>query len=62
MWPQENSTQIKVNINIGSQPVWGPIGYDYARFYYLPDLDMYYDVNRREYLYNENNRWIYINH
>lgn len=59
---QENSAQIKVKINIGSQPVWGPIGYNYARFYYLPDLDMYYDVNRREYVYNENNRWIYINH
>ena len=60
--PQENYAQIKVNVNIGSQPVWGPTGYDYAKFYYLPDLDMYYDVNRKEYMYNENNRWIYINH
>lgn len=59
---QENSAQIKVNVNIGSQPVWGPTGYDYARFYYLPDIDMYYDVNRHEYVYNENNRWVYINH
>ena len=62
IFPQENTAQIKVNINIGSQPVWGPTGYDYARFYYLPDLDMYYDINRREYMYNENNRWVYINH
>lgn len=62
LWPQENNAQIKVNVNIGSQPVWGPTGYDYARSYYLPDLDMYYDVNRREYIYNENGRWIYINH
>lgn len=60
--PSENNAQMKVNINIGSQPVWGPTGYDYARFYYLPDLDMYYDVNRREYVYNENNQWLYINH
>lgn len=56
------TAQLKVNINIASQPVWGPVGYDYARFYYLPDLDMYYDVNRREYVYNENNQWLYINH
>lgn len=60
--PQENYAQIKVNVNIGSQPVWGPTGYDYAKFYYLPDLDMYYDVSRKEYMYNENNRWVYINH
>lgn len=59
---QLSKAQLKVNVNIGSQPVWGPTGYDYARFYYLPDLDMYYDVNRREYVYNENNRWVYINH
>ncbi|PJE45649.1 MAG: hypothetical protein CUR34_12470 [Sediminibacterium sp.] len=62
VWPSENKSQIKVNVNIGNQPVWGPTGYDYARYYYLPDLDMYYDVNRREYVYNENNQWLYINH
>ncbi len=36
--------RIGVNFNIGSQPAWGPAGYDYVHYYYLPDLDAYYDV------------------
>ena len=41
---QKASAQVKVgvNINIGSQPEWGPRGYDYVEYYYLPDIEMYY--------------------
>jgi len=53
--------QVRVNIhaNIGSQPMWGPAGYDFAQFYYLPDLDMYYDVQARQFVYFDRGRWIY---
>ncbi|MCD8309951.1 MAG: hypothetical protein LUB83_01840 [Prevotellaceae bacterium] len=30
--------------NIDLQPAWGPVGYELAYFYYLPDLNIYYDV------------------
>jgi len=50
--------QISVNVNIGSQPVWGPVGYDYVENYYLPDIDTYYDVPNRQYVYLDNNTWI----
>lgn len=50
--------QINVNINIGSQPLWGPVGYDYARYYYMPEIDVYYDVIHRRYTYFQGNRWI----
>ena len=36
------SAQIKMNVNIGSQPTWGPTGYDHVDYYYMPDVDMYY--------------------
>ena len=36
--------RFNVNFNIGSQPVWGPIGYDYVEYYYLPDIEVYYYV------------------
>lgn len=36
--------RISINANIVSQPVWGPTGYDYARYYYLPDIDAYYSI------------------
>ena len=31
--------QIKLSINIGSQPVWGPVGYHHVDYYYLPDIE-----------------------
>ena len=42
---------VGVNVNIGSQPVWGPVGYDYAEYYYMPDIDVYYFVPRHQYVY-----------
>ncbi|HTI09650.1 MAG TPA: hypothetical protein VL832_13870 [Puia sp.] len=55
------SAQVKVNldINIGTQPVWGPTGYDHAEYYYLPQYDVYYDVPRRRYIYWEGGRQVF---
>ena len=52
--------QVHVSVNIGTQPVWGPVGYDYVPFYYIPDMDAYYDVNRRQYVFLEGSRWVYM--
>lgn len=49
--------QIHVSFNIGTQPVWGPTGYDYARYYYIPDIDAYYDVSAQMYVYPEGRGW-----
>lgn len=50
---------VGINVNIGSQPVWGPVGYDYVEYYYLPDIDVYYYVPRHQYVYLSNGRWIF---
>jgi hypothetical protein len=50
--------QVSLNINIGSQPEWGPTGYDHADYYYMPDIDTYYDVPNHQYVYMENNTWV----
>ena len=50
--------QVSVNINIGSQPQWGPSGYDYARYYFIPEINVYYDVMNSRYTYYQGNRWI----
>jgi hypothetical protein len=52
-------SQVRVNINIGSQPVWGPAGYDYVEYYYLPDIEAYYYVPRHQYVYLSGNRWVF---
>jgi len=51
--------RIHANLNIGSQPEWGPVGYTHADYYYMPDIDAYYDVNSHQYVYNENNNWVH---
>ena len=50
--------QVNVNINIGNQPLWGPVGYEYVRYYYLPEIDVYYNVANKKYTYFQGNRWV----
>jgi hypothetical protein len=51
--------QVSVQVNIGTQPQWGPAGYDYVDYYYLPDIETYYCVPTRQYIYLEGNRWMF---
>lgn len=53
--------KVSLNINVGSQPEWGPSGYEHVDYYYLPDLDMYYNVPNRTYTYLQGNRWVTVN-
>ena len=53
------SAQVSVNINIGAQPVWGPVGYDYVDYYYMPDIETYYYVPTHQFIYLSGSRWIF---
>jgi hypothetical protein len=53
-------SQVSVNINFGRPPIWGPYGYDDARYYYIPDIDVYYDIWDEQYIYCDRGRWIYV--
>ena len=50
--------QVSVNVNIGTPPAWGPVGYPDVRYYYLPDLETYYDVSTSNYVYLNNGNWV----
>lgn len=52
------NAQVNVNINIGNQPAWGPSGYDYAGYYYFPDLNIYFDVTNSLFYYLSGSKWI----
>ena len=56
---KQSNAQISIHLNIGSQPAWGPTGYDYVDYYYMPDMDVYYNVPQRQFVYLEGNRWIF---
>ena len=45
------------SINIGTQPIWGPVGYDHVEYYYLPDIDAYYYVPQHQFVYLEGRQW-----
>jgi hypothetical protein len=53
--------QVNVNVNIGSQPLWGPSGYDHVDYYYLPEIESYYDVPDHQFVYLSNGNWIRSN-
>ena len=51
--------QISVRFNIGSPPAWGPAGYSDVRYYYLPDVQAYYDVQSSMFIYYEGRNWVH---
>src|SRR4051794_40370768 len=55
------TAQVRVSsrANIGEQPVWGPVGYDHVEYYYMPDIDAFYHVPSRQYIYQERGRWLF---
>ncbi|HXC04791.1 MAG TPA: hypothetical protein VNZ86_08565 [Bacteroidia bacterium] len=50
--------QAVLNVNIGLQPVWGPVGYDHVDYYYLPDVEAYYYVPEHRFYYQEGGVWV----
>jgi hypothetical protein len=55
--PAHAQISVSLNLNIGNQPDWGPTGYDHVDYYYMPDIDCYYDVPNRQYIYLNGNSW-----
>ena len=56
--PLKAQIHFNLNVNISSQPIWGPVGYNDVQYYYLPDIDTYYYVPQHEFIYQVNGRWI----
>jgi len=53
--------QVSVNVNL-NPPLWGPVGYTDVRYYYLPDVEAYYDVQTSVFIYNRGGKWIRRRH
>jgi hypothetical protein len=51
--------QVVMNVNIGSPPPWGPAGYSEVRYYYLPDVEAYYDVRSSRFIYYSGGKWVH---
>ena len=51
--------QVSVSINIRPPPLWGPVGYTSVQYYYLPDVEAYYDVQSTMFIYFSSGRWVH---
>lgn len=51
--------QVSLSVNIGTPPLWGPVGYTDARYYYLPDVEAYYDVPSSMFIYFDGGTWVH---
>jgi hypothetical protein len=49
--------QVSVNVNLGAPPAWGPVGYSNVQYYYLPDVQAYYDIPASQFIYIQNGNW-----
>lgn len=52
------TSQVTVSVNIGTPPPWGPVGYAEVEYYYLPDIEVYYDIHASLFIYFHNGKWI----
>lgn len=59
IFASEAQAQLSVNLNTGTPPQWGPSGYSNVRYYYLPDVESYYDVKSQKFIYYSGNSWVH---
>ena len=59
---QSSPAQVRVNlnVNIGQRPAWGLPGNYTGDFYYFPEIDVYYHMPQRRFVYQDRGRWIYV--
>jgi hypothetical protein len=52
--------QVSLSVHIGSPPVWAPAEYAHTtRYYYIPEIDSYYDAQNQGYYYNNGPSWVF---
>ena len=57
-----NYSQAQIRFNVGINlgiPGWIPGGYAQADYYYLPEIDAYYNVPQRRFVYFDGYNWVF---
>lgn len=52
------TAQVSINVNLGVQPYWGPVGYESVDYYYLPDIEAYYDIRATQFIFLSRGNWV----
>jgi hypothetical protein len=57
---QKTEAQVRVNLNVNlGRPSWGLQGNHSGNYYYLPEIDSYYDIPRHQFIYFDGRNWVY---
>ena len=57
--PTAAQAQVGVNVQIGA-PTWGPPVPQGTQYYYIPEIDGYYDIYNGVYLVFDGNQWVQL--
>jgi hypothetical protein len=52
------------SVSVGEQysnPDWAPAYYPGVRYYYLPDIETYYDLSNQDFVYLDDGQWLFSN-
>ncbi len=49
------NAQVKTTVTL---PDWGVAGFDNAKYYYIPDIEAYYDLKSGQYVYLNDGKWM----
>ncbi len=52
-------SQVVITATVGNPPPWGPAEGVGVRYYYIPDIQAYYDVSSSRYIYMSGGRWVH---
>ena len=55
-----SQAQVSVNVNLDNPPLWAPADRVVSQYYYLPEIDSYYDVPAKRFLYPINGKWVRV--
>ena len=58
MFITSTQAQVSINVNFGTPPVWAPAEPVATQYYYLPDIDAYYDVPAQHFIYVKKGVWV----
>lgn len=53
-----SQAQVSINVNFGTPPIWAPAPIVPVQFYYLPEIDSYYDLQAGHFIYLKNGGWV----
>ena len=42
-----------------TNPVWAPVYYSGVRYYYIPDIETFYDLTNQDFVYLDDGQWLF---